>query len=271
MIHVPVVERDLPTLTTSSSGSSSNTSYPTPSITPPSIKGNPFIWSSDKPSGTIFIAVGSIVGFILIAIILAYFISAYISQRQTEKQRYDAVDHEFNSHVNGDGGFYETEKSQFIAKNPPQNSKNSVIRLLDAQEPGRASPILTNQASNSSLAQEFYSSIQDQNAAQNRKSLFISPTVEVINQQRKSMLMQNMNTSSSSLLSESSPELNKPERAASPDRKKGHQSRSKSNLSFNVTSANSKSTSPDSAALRETPVQRPKAPSMYLEKMLEDN
>lgn len=281
--HATMFERAMPKLTSGSQTASSSKKFATPTITPPSIKGNPHIWSSNKPSGTVFIAVGSIVGFIFLVIVLAYVISAYISRRQTDKLRYESVDHEFHSHVNGPASkvnlfskripredSYDSEKAGFLSKAAQTPQSRSVARLLDMQEPERMSPGLTHHDSTTSLAQEFYSSIQDQNTAQNRKSLFISPTVEVINQQRKSMLLQNLGNSTTSLISEPGTDLNRPERAASPSRKAPHQSRNKTSLSSALTSVKSRSTSPGKGSLREKPLDRAKIPSAYLEKMLED-
>ncbi|SCU86336.1 LAME_0D05688g1_1 [Lachancea meyersii CBS 8951] len=281
-----VLERGLPSLgqgstasnsSESGSGSTSSSSYSTPTITPPSIAGNPHIWRSGKPAGTVFIAMGSVVGFILAAIVLMYFVSAYISHRNAKKQRYDAIDHEFQAHISKSAGteFFNSEKNQYsdkLSSQMPMLSNHSMVRMLDPQGPERLSPSITNMGSQLTVAQEPYSLLQGQNAAaQNRQSLFISPTVEVVNQQRRSMFMPGTNASSSSLVSEISPELNRPERAASPERKKGHQARSKSNLGSTVASAKSSSPSPENSQARATPFQRAEAPSMYLEKLLEDD
>ncbi|SCU88440.1 LADA_0E10154g1_1 [Lachancea dasiensis] len=285
MINANVARRALPALTTASSSgastasatgdtSTSTSSYAVPTITPPSAKGNPHIWTSDKPSGTVFIAVGSVVGSILLAIVLMYLVSAYISRRHTEKQRYDVIDSEFQSYMNShSGGMFDHEKFQFGVgkkRSSRMSPTRSTIRLLDAQEPSEQPLALSPHASNTSIPQELYSSLQDQNAALNRKSLFISPTVEIVNQQRKAVL-QNGNNSSPSLISEPGSDLSKPERAASPERRKAPQTRHKSNLSSSVVSAKSSSNSPENIQLQDSAIQRAKVPSQYLEELLEHN
>ncbi|CAR25011.1 KLTH0G09570p [Lachancea thermotolerans CBS 6340] len=274
LVHATMFERAMPSLTNAGKASSTKT-YTTPTITPPSIKGNPHIWSSDKPSGTLFIAVGSVVGFIFLIIALAYIVSAYISRRQTEKLRFETIDQEFQSHVGGKsysklGNSDDPEKSGFLSKAVHTPQSRSVARLLDRPDFQQPSPALSNQDSSTSLAQEFYSSIRDQTAAQNRKSLFISPTVEIVNQQRKSAVLQNMNNSVSSLVSDSGAELNKPEKAAPSTRKAMYKARNKSSMGSAVGIAKSRSTSPVKSGLRDKPLDRAKTPSVYLDKMFED-
>ncbi|CEP62152.1 uncharacterized protein LALA0_S04e09010g [Lachancea lanzarotensis] len=280
MVATEVLKRALPSLTQGTtatadgSGAASTSSFPVPTITPPSMAGNPHILGSSRPSGTVFIAVGSIVGFFLAAIVTMYVVSAYISRSNANKQRYLAIDSEFNAHVNG-GDMYKTEKSRFSEKFSPQmRSSPNMVRLLDSPNNGsKVSQSSTPRDEMHEFPQELYSTLQGSTAAPNRRSLFISPTVEVVNQQRRNMMIPSVNASSSSLLSESSPELNRPERAASPERRKGQQTRQKSNLGTNVASSSSKKASPppETWQARETPLQRSKAPSMYLEKLLDDD
>ncbi|SCU94312.1 LAFA_0F21088g1_1 [Lachancea sp. 'fantastica'] len=284
MVATGVLKRGLPSLkqdpTASATSGSSNSkaTFAVPTITPPSIAGNPHILGSSRPSGTVFIAVGSIVGFILAAIVTTYVVSAYISHSNAKKQRYISIDNEFNAHVNGGSGrdAYDSEKSQFFSDRltPPLRSNHNMVRLLDSQNnSSKVSQVSTNRDEMSELPQEPYSTLQGSAAVPNRRSLFISPTVEVVNQQRRNMMIPNPAASSSSLVSEPSPELNRPERAASPERKKGQQTRQKSNLSTSVASSSNKrnSLSPVTSQAREVPLQRPNAPSMYLEKLLDDD
>ncbi|SCW01994.1 LAFE_0E11804g1_1 [Lachancea fermentati] len=266
--------------TSTGTGSSSTLSYSVPTITPPSTEGNPNIWSAGQPSGTIFIAVGAIVGTAFLALLIWYFATAYISRRQTQKLRLESIDQQFRSHISdtfpdASNGFdssakeiYDLEKdAPYKGSNPSWHKKSnshSMIRLLGSDNADDYPQRRTSQDSGSSIPQEMFSSIQDSNQAQNRRSLFISPTVEISNQHRRSRLLQNMNNSVSSLVSglEPNPELNKPERAASPERKK---------KSFNRNQSSQGGTAPSLSPTRRMKADRKETPSMYLEHMLEDN
>lgn len=267
-----IYKRALPTLTTTATTSS----FTTPTITPPSARGNPNVWTSNKPSGTVFIAVGSVAGCIFMAILFWYFITAYISRRNTKRMQYDSIEKQFHSHVDGS---YPTVSSPFdststdyddIMDEKPsglshkKSYSHSMIRLLGPNDSSNSSPPLSglNNGSSPALPQERFSAITD-NALQNRKSLFISPTVEVMNQQRKSALFHNVNNSVSSIVSSDldSADLNKPERSVPSERAKKSHNRPRSSLGNVVTSA----------PVRKTNGHTRQTPSMYLESMLEDD
>lgn len=70
----------MPTLTTSTS-SSTLADYTTPVVTVPASTDNPFIERTSKPSGTVFIAVGSVVGFILLAVLSFYAVRSILASK----------------------------------------------------------------------------------------------------------------------------------------------------------------------------------------------
>lgn len=81
----------MPTATTASSSSSSSSSssvsadYTTPAITVPPSSDNPYISRPTSPSGTVFIAVGAVVGFILLAFLLFYAVRSFLASKLAKR------------------------------------------------------------------------------------------------------------------------------------------------------------------------------------------
>ena len=74
-------EKQLPKLTTTSTGES----FSTPPIGVPPSHNNPYIIRQHNPSGTVFIAVGAIVGAILLGFVLYHFIVSVTASRLAKK------------------------------------------------------------------------------------------------------------------------------------------------------------------------------------------
>ncbi|SCU84585.1 LAMI_0C08064g1_1 [Lachancea mirantina] len=256
-----------------SSSSSSSSTVSAPTITPPSSEGNPNIRTTNKPAGTVFIAVGSIVGAFFGALLLCYFISGYISRRKAQKQRYEAVERQFQSHASDTYEPYKEisnsdwEKTDFSGFNIPFHKKSTSHSLVALVDDKNASNNFSVENFASPAGQDLFSTIQNDSAAlQNRRSLFISPTVEIVNQKRKSQLFADTNNSSTSLVSNLEPDvpLTRPERTVSPERQKRGHSRSKSSLGNLIATAQSSPT-------RRPLPDRKETPSMVLNKMFDDD
>ncbi|CCH43566.1 hypothetical protein BN7_3118 [Wickerhamomyces ciferrii] len=169
----------LPTLSTSSSSQIS-----TPTITPPSADDNPNIWKSSVPSGTVFIAVGAIAGFIFLSFMTLIFIKKLMAKKYAKKTLF--IDNESSSSFGGsgsekysnnnnNGGFYNTQQNQSAVKIPllyDQTKIGSVDNIPDTS--------MTNE-------QNLFSTLDtEQNK---RKSMFISPTAEVMNYNKNSRFL----------------------------------------------------------------------------------
>ncbi|QLQ78960.1 hypothetical protein HG537_0B03070 [Torulaspora globosa] len=288
------IVKALPELTTtlsSASSSASSTSTSTQysvTVTPPSAAGNPNVWHNGKPDGTVFIAVGSIVGAIFLGMLLWSVITSYLSRRIAKKS---LREDQYRRHNRTGSGFYDSDDKELISGNYGETGekvRRSRLSLL-----GNGSKLRESNSSESvpgyepewldPVGQETFNPIQDTFTKYNRNSLFISPTIEVAQKpnllpgQRNRLLEKPYHQSSlsaTSLLSsdEINSTLNKPERAASPERKgkkgvSGHHKRNKS--SIGLTPANSSSSSNDNTNDRRPRGGHQKqTPSMYLEDMM---
>ncbi|CAI4725735.1 CNT_collapsed_G0046930.mRNA.1.CDS.1 [Saccharomyces cerevisiae] len=161
--------KSLPSLTSSafstSSGATSSSSLIVASITPPSTAGNPFILNAaDKPNGTVYIAVGAVIGAIFISILIWWLVSSYLSRRFTMTNSYanDSKNlyrghHKHSSSIQSNPFDINDEKSYM------QDDWDSMSQLESSQYEDAASP---------------FNPIQDP-FTDNRRSLFISPTLQV--------------------------------------------------------------------------------------------
>lgn len=154
---------------TTTSASTSSSSYAIPTITPPSSDGNPNIWKSKAPSGTVFIGVGAVAGFIFLSFILVLFIKKLLAKRTAKNTL--SLDSESGaaSMMGGRIG----EKSIYGHSANPSTIK---IPLL-YEQPEKS----YNDLSDTLLKpeQNLFSTLDsDYNK---RRSMFISPTAEVMN------------------------------------------------------------------------------------------
>ncbi|AJT23762.1 BHH_G0046140.mRNA.1.CDS.1 [Saccharomyces cerevisiae] len=266
--------KSLPSLTSSafstSSGATSSSSLIVASITPPSTAGNPFILNAaDKPNGTVYIAVGAVIGAIFISILIWWLVSSYLSRRFTMTNSYanDSKNlyrghHKHSSSIQSNPFDINDEKSYM------QDDWDSMSQLESSQYEDAASP---------------FNPIQDP-FTDNRRSLFISPTLQVSQYEKSHSRHQSKDTNIfiddpslyvGTYLEEEEEEeerklnLNRPQRAASPERKEkkinsmeGYHKRNQSSLGLiPVASATSNTSSPKKAHKRQ-------APSMFLDDVL---
>lgn len=149
----------------------STTSFTTPSMTVPPSSNNPYISKTTSPSGTVFIAFGSIALFLLIATYLAYLFNSWRAKRATLNQEIH-YDSEYK------GGYNYNPEQQ-------QQQQQSVV------------PLLRNEPSNFNFQNSPYqggSTVNLQRPTDVTK-MFISPTAEVLNV-RNSTMFQDSSTSS---------------------------------------------------------------------------
>lgn len=302
--------------TSFSYSSSSSSHYTTPTIDIPSAKGNPYVWSSDKPTGTVFIAVGAVAGFLFLAVLIFLLVNSWITYSQAKQlKRFNNIKKQFQNPFIDDidfgssGGYYKADADEDDAsvaggspakKNKSKHNKHSrnnssyapykrashsMIRLL-----GGSTDELTNQTSPSVGGNNIYmhqhgmdslnglervEAIDVANLEQ-RKSLYISPTMEVVNQQRRSTLFNNLNQSVLSMDTPDSREtepVKEPPRTVSPERRTYKHEKNASSLSklvdstIDLTAATTSQQNRVKTHKKNTSI----TPSEFLEHMLEDD
>lgn len=300
MSELNAVNKALPQYTTTASSEttsatdlstagSSTTSLQTPTVTPPSPEGNPNIWNHDhRANGTVFIAVGAVVGAIFVAMLLWTVISSHLSRRIAKKT---LLEDSFVGQRRASTGDYDDgDDKMFLAalggsdeeKVDEKTGKNRLSLFMGGSNlKGSSSwdslpeyvPELSNYA-----PQERLNLLQDY-PRYNRNSLFISPTLEVAQQQghrsriEKSYHQSSLSTGSVVSSDKSTPllinDLHRPERAASPERKEkktpgGYHKRNNSSLAVSTVESNSNS----GGSSERKPRDKKKTPSMYLDDML---
>ncbi|GAV56048.1 hypothetical protein ZYGR_0AZ02200 [Zygosaccharomyces rouxii] len=303
-----VVQRALPNIATGTfaqsgsaasktSSATSKTSY-SAVVTPPSADGNPNVWRSDHlPDGLIYIIVGGAAAAIFAFILLWYGISRYMSRRAAKKTMYETNNIQWRDTPGS--GLYdhgdEKELYQSLMDHSEKNDskpKKSLIGLLGGgNRPGSSTSYDTLADADveddliGGAYQERLNTVQDFVPSHfPRSSLFISPTMEVVqqNQQSKSLgrsnHFQNLSMTSLPSASESSSNLlDRPERTASPERKpkaynRYHQ-RNRSSVGVSEYSQPRSHSHSKSASSFEAPnVSNKKhgtTPSMYLNDLLE--
>ncbi len=77
-------DEDMPSLTQTSADGSS---YTTPAITIPATNGNPYIHRTSSPRGTVFIAVGSVIGGIILSVLAWNAVVAFAMRRELKNSR----------------------------------------------------------------------------------------------------------------------------------------------------------------------------------------
>lgn len=282
----------------SSSFLSSSSSIATPTISPPSPNGNPYIINiaTMPPRGTVFIAVGACVGAIFLAILVWWAISSYISHKNAKYSKgtyYNQMDYgRYKMHTHQNSVVSQITESTYSDNNSSNFDQDEKKFFMD----NKSRRSIFNLKSNN-RAEEFnddmisininepehlrFNAIQDNTIGyNNRKSLFISPTLEVTQHQHQKSLSRNsdiqyiMDEGNQSTLSLDSAfeeeDLDRPSRAASPERKKKNRedyhyhARNQSSLGLIGTDS-----TPSSPTKKGNPFNN-KFPSMYLDDMLRD-
>ena len=181
-----LVERDDSETTNAETGmpslTSSSDSYTTPSISVPPNSNNPFIIRQHNPSGTVFIAVGAIVGAILLGFILYHLIVSCTASRVAKKtSTNDRILYEkYESNNNNAYGYSNmtptSTLNNFEYKSHHHGSSISKLPLLNrsfANLPGGGSQV----GDNSTI---YQSDVAAPASKHDLTKMFISPTAEVM-------------------------------------------------------------------------------------------
>ncbi|CEP20899.1 unnamed protein product [Cyberlindnera jadinii] len=166
----------MPVITVTEAGS---TTWTTPDITPPAAGDNPNIWRSSAPSGTVFIAVGAVAGFIMVIFALVLILRNWLARRTARESV--VLDDNNSTNSFGSGGLMEKNQLYHSSSDLRKSVSQGKIPLLYST--------YTKEFSNDSVAdfsdpgytrshENIFSTLD---ATDNkRKSMFISPTAEVM-------------------------------------------------------------------------------------------
>ncbi|RLV95916.1 Vacuolar membrane protein [Spathaspora sp. JA1] len=180
---------DMPKVVDMPSLAEQQESFTTPPISIPSSTNNPFIIRQNNPTGTVFIAVGAIVGAILLGFILYHLIVSITASRLAkrarnhEKQMYEKYESN-NSNAYGFTGATPTSTlNNFNGLN--EYSNNSVSKLPLLSNTTRAMSTFINFNGSQAGDASTISEAQHQaTAKQDLTKMFISPTAEVMQHKR---------------------------------------------------------------------------------------
>ncbi|AMD21530.1 HFL326Wp [Eremothecium sinecaudum] len=148
-----------------------------PEITPPNADLNPNIWKSSKPPGTVFILVGAASIAIFIALIAWYVITEHISRRDTKKLLYESEEKGFDDAFSTDNELFDGREQPV---KPPVYPEMKPKLLMDQTlQAGQLFGVSQNTPLERLPVPEDDKWLEGQ-----RKSMYISPTIEVMNQKR---------------------------------------------------------------------------------------
>lgn len=258
----------MPSITSSSKGlpklsssTSSSSSFPTPTITPPSSHDNPNISRSSVPSGTVFIAVGAVAGFIFLSFILVLFIKKLIAKKNASKTL--ALDSESSSNYGGGGEKFNGGNAEFYSTT--SNLKQSSVKIpLLYEQPNADSSMSDITGSFLKPEQNLYSTLdKDTSQQQNkRRSMFVSPTAEVMNFNKNKTHSRFLSTGAGSSHTRDHSNLNINDNSV-PDLRH-------SRIESFDTNTDIRLTSPERSPPRAANRGHRTVPSQYLESMFED-
>lgn len=276
-----VYKRDddaLPTLSTTDGDS-----YTTPAISVPPNNNNPYILREKNPNGTVFIAVGAIVGAILIAFVLYHLVrsikASSLAKRtlQSDKQMYEKYQNNNNS-AYGNGL---APNSPSLYMNTEYQSSVAKLPLLSHHPSKSVLSGLNNNGSQVGDTSTIYAS--ETGAATSKHDLtklFISPTAEAMTHKkaRASYYGGNANAGASvtnlSLLGNSTTNLANPPAASNRHSQlipslyvNNEINNSDYTLSTNANGAGSTMASPT----HQPRSNRKTIPSMYLDDLIDDD
>lgn len=208
---------NLPTLSSASPTSTSAT-YTTPAITVPPSSNNPYIIRESNINGTVFIAVGAIVGAILLGFALYHLIVSITASRMAkrslddDKLLYEKYQNNNSTAYGGAGGgsvapsvFGGVSNNEFLSKLPFLQSKQPFGGLgggiyspgFNGSQVGDTSTIYASENGNATSKHDL-------------TKMFISPTAEVMQHKRVRSTQFGSSTTNLSLMGGSNPNLASP-------------------------------------------------------------
>ncbi|WPK26954.1 hypothetical protein PUMCH_004325 [Australozyma saopauloensis] len=230
----------LPTLTTTSATSAT---FTTPAIDVPSIKNNPFISSTNKPRGTVFIGVGSAVAAVLVLFGLYNLIKSFMASSLAKKT------------VNNEKRSYQrfADNAAYRDNNRSSTVFDNLTTVGSRLPPGPGSYTGSQYEGSNSFFE-----LMPVTSHQDLTNMFISPTREVMTGHSRSLADSQVNVST---LGSGRPGLN-----AIGNRSSQHMP----SMYFHEGASNS--TVGAGAVPTRTPERRRRAvPSMYLEDLVDDD
>lgn len=192
---MPSVDSGMPSI------SSSSELISTPSVTVPAHDHNPYIYRESRLTGTVFIAVGSVVGAIILAFVLFHLIrsirASMLAKKSSsgEKSMYENYNRNrlySNSVGLSSTNFLNTEYQGSVAKIPLMSSKS----LYDGSQAGDTSTLHMGETPYATSHHDL-------------TNMFISPTKEVMSHSRTKSQSNILAGSSMSLRNEPSPAINR--------------------------------------------------------------
>lgn len=259
----------MPTLSSSSSTStgmpklkttsSSSSSFSTPSVTVPPSNNNPYLIRENHPSGTVFIAVGAILGAIIVGFILYHIIRSLMASKMAKKSS-------SNYEKLGNNSAYGGSITPGSTLNLNSEYQLSVARI----------PMMNHQRSRSALSglgglgggningsQTDSSTVYGSEAAASKHDvtkMFISPTAEVMRHKRTKSQF-----SGSTTTLNTSPPYNTMSQI--PNLYINEENNSDYSLATHSTNTNSNTNTSQGRDAKRTP--RKTIPSMYLEDLID--
>lgn len=170
---------DMPSLTNDMPSLSSSDSFTTPSIVVPPSKGNPYIQRQHNPSGSVFIAVGCIVGFILLAFIVYHLFRSMRASRLAKRSWAATQQVEEKRRNSGMYGLTPTGTSGLSTLNTEYRLSVAKLPLLNHQH-NKSLFSGIELGDNSTL----YASEAGAATRSDLTNMFISPTAEVMAHKR---------------------------------------------------------------------------------------
>lgn len=259
-----IKRKDMPSLNDDMPSLSSSDSFTTPSVGVPTNHDNPYIRQQHNPNGTVFIAVGCIVGFILMAFIVFHLFKSMRASRLAkrswaneqnveEKMRNSGM---YNLTPTGTTGLntVNTEYQLLVSKLPLLNQQRnkSVFSSLDA---GDTSTLYASEAGAATSRNDL-------------TSMFISPTAEVMAHKR------NKSGSNLSMLGGSTTNLHPSDPAVATNRHSQivpnlYLQGETNNSEYALSSKNSDTSLHPQARANPGRANRSAIPSMYLDDLIE--
>ncbi|KAH3687005.1 hypothetical protein WICPIJ_002030 [Wickerhamomyces pijperi] len=175
----------------SATTSTTTHAWVTPTITPPSAASNPNIWRSSAPEGTVFIAFGAIAGSAFLALFIFLILRRWWADRNTRTAlSFDSDAHErFLVHEDSNMNLKASKSSDKIS-NPFLSSSKSDSSDSGSSDEHKYPQLYDKSGYNDSVTnvsdaylkapENFYSTLELQGSNNKRKSMFVSPTAEVM-------------------------------------------------------------------------------------------
>ncbi|KAK6458010.1 uncharacterized protein RJT20DRAFT_133451 [Scheffersomyces xylosifermentans] len=166
--------------------------FTTPTITVPPNLNNPYILRQENPTGTVFIAVGAIVGAMLLGFILYHLIVSFAASRLAKKNAADEKQlyEKYNNHsaYGLGGGLTPTTSTGFGSEYQPSVAKLPLLTpsmtMLSGFGTNFASPALANGSQVGDTSTIYQSEVGVPASKHDLTKMFISPTAEVMQHKR---------------------------------------------------------------------------------------